>query len=403
MGKKILVVGCGGLGCELIKILTQDPDNVLTLIDDDTIDPTNLNRQFMFVSQDVGHSKAEAVARKISAIMTNPVKAYFSKIDEFPHLDFYRQFDIVFYCLDNNETRSFVNQRCYAANIVMIDGGSAGWLGQSFINEKECFDCLPRVEERRFPICSVRQRPKSFEHCLVRAKTVVNDINIESISEEIKEHGDSSYEYKDNIISSELQDDEVSNDIEICKNENETDDKELSAVNANTSTSENRLKKLKVIEVSNLMIDKFIDRINSQENRLQIIYDLAKIKAFRFGIASLSFIDSQTFIKNIIPSICTTNSIVASLMIIASHTKYNYFLSQGSKNILKVSLINKNTKCLTCSVPTYQCDFEEKLPISKFLENFKASYLIVHNTIYNQDSTVELELLDGSFGIAYKK
>ena len=93
---KILVVGAGGLGCEILKDLAMSSTVThITVIDLDTIDVTNLNRQFLFRSKDVGKSKAEVAAKFIQerCPWVN-VDHYCGKIQD-KDADFYRQVSCV--------------------------------------------------------------------------------------------------------------------------------------------------------------------------------------------------------------------------------------------------------------------------------------------------------------------
>lgn len=349
MTENILVVGCGGLGCELIKILSLDTNNKLTIVDDDTIDYTNLNRQFFFTKVDVGKSKSEVVANKLLNTLSvntedKQLTAIFGRIDDYKLMDFYKQFDVVYNCLDNNEARSFVNQMCHISGTVMIDGGSAGWLGQSFHNGKECFDCLPKKFNKIYPVCTIRQKPKNFEHCLVWAKAIIendDDLEFESMKEDLEflQTGyeenlqvnddevcisDEEVQIKDiehyidrESDSLEILDDDDKNYNNVILNENNVNENSVSYVYNNNDSSEDEINKK--FKESNDIFD-IIKNAKTSDNaliRISGIYKLALIKAKKFNISTFPFIEAQTFLQNIIPSICTTNAIVASLMILS--------------------------------------------------------------------------------------
>lgn len=403
MERKVLVVGCGGLGCELAKLLAMDPANKLTFVDDDTIDATNLNRQFLFTKNDVGKSKAQVLCEKLKP--EKPAEYIFGKIDGFKKLEFYRRFDIVYTCLDNSEARSFVGQRCYAAGIKMVDGGSAGWLGQSFCNEKECFDCLPKRREKIYPICTVRQKPKNFEHCLVWAKTVVEERNRELLDDEMQAQGvtkPANGEFVDGTMSDGKTNYGCIVDISSS---------EVTALEENQENSPNGVhcentKRVRAnrdgFGFTGILGNLYKRLEDGSEDPIALVYDLAAFKARRFSIQPMPFIDSQTFLKKIIPSICTTNSIIASLMVLSAQQKRNFYLVQGSSGILRTDLNEKNKGCLVCSLPTYLVYYPEKCTISDFLKFFKAESLVSEHNFFDKNSDQGLMDFDGEFLIAIK-
>ena len=106
---RILVIGCGGLGCELLPKLALMGFKRIDVIDVDTIDLSNLNRQFLFRHKDIGKSKAEVAADYINSrlpgVRVTPHFCLIQEKDEY----FYRQFHIIISGLDSIIARRWIN------------------------------------------------------------------------------------------------------------------------------------------------------------------------------------------------------------------------------------------------------------------------------------------------------
>ena len=88
-------------------------------------------------------------------------------------IKFFRRFTLVISALDNVAARKHVNRLCLAAEIPLIEAGTAGYLGQSYVikkGETECFECEAKATPTKFPICTIRNTPDKPVHCVVWAK-----------------------------------------------------------------------------------------------------------------------------------------------------------------------------------------------------------------------------------------
>lgn len=177
----LLIVGAGGIGCELIKNLVLAGFVNLEVIDLDTIDVTNLNRQFLFQRRHVGKGKSEVA--KESAVRFNPeakIKAIRDSIMNSEYgVSYFQKFDMVLNALDNRAARSHVNRMCLAADIPLVESGTAGYLGQVTVickKKTECYECTAKPHQKTFPGCTIRNTPSEPIHCIVWAKHLFNQL-----------------------------------------------------------------------------------------------------------------------------------------------------------------------------------------------------------------------------------
>ncbi|CAN8072688.1 unnamed protein product [Agarophyton chilense] len=170
----VLVVGAGGVGCELLKNLAIAGFPRITVIDLDTIDVSNLNRQFLFRRHHVGKSKATEAAKAVSAIApATKITAVMANIKNNTFdVNFFRRFTLVCNALDNLEARRHVNRMCLAAAVPLIESGSTGYNGQASVIAAgvECYDCVERIPQKSYAVCTIRSTPDKPVHCVVWAK-----------------------------------------------------------------------------------------------------------------------------------------------------------------------------------------------------------------------------------------
>jgi ubiquitin-like 1-activating enzyme E1 B len=171
---KVLVVGAGGVGCELVKNLACAGFACVTLIDLDTVDVSNLNRQFLFRRKHVGASKADVAAAAVEAMVPGvKVKGIVGNVkDPRFNVSYFKEFSIVCNALDNLEARRHVNRMCLAAEVILVESGSTGYNGQVTVigKGKECYDCNPKPAAKTYAVCTIRSTPDTPVHCVVWAK-----------------------------------------------------------------------------------------------------------------------------------------------------------------------------------------------------------------------------------------
>lgn len=141
----VLIVGCGGIGCTTAELLARAGVGKITLIDADTIEMSNLQRQIAYNPQDIGFYKAEVLAKRLQQI--NPfiqVESVTEKlVSQNAEQLIYSQ-DLVLDGCDNFTTRYLVNQICTENNVPLISASAIGFQGQLFMvaEQSACYECL---------------------------------------------------------------------------------------------------------------------------------------------------------------------------------------------------------------------------------------------------------------------
>lgn len=133
--KRVLVVGCGGLGGHLIDMLARIGVGFLRVVDGDVFEPSNLNRQLLSEVPLLGVSKAKVAAAKVNRV--NPeteVEAVAGFLTEKNARQLLLSCDAVVDGLDNIDSRRILAKECEKAKIPFIYGAVSGWVAQAAVS-----------------------------------------------------------------------------------------------------------------------------------------------------------------------------------------------------------------------------------------------------------------------------
>ncbi|XP_010255917.1 PREDICTED: NEDD8-activating enzyme E1 catalytic subunit [Nelumbo nucifera] len=314
---KVLVVGAGGLGCELLKDLALMGFRNLEVIDMDRIEVSNLNRQFLFRLQDVGKPKAEVAAHRVMERVSGvDIVPHFCRIQD-KDLEFYNKFNIIALGLDSIEARSYINDvacsfleydaednPCEETIKPMVDGGTEGFKGHARVimpGVTPCFECTiwlfpPQV---KFPLCTLAETPRTAAHCIEYAHLIKWD----------EVHGGKPFD---------------------------ADDPE----------------------------------------HMQWVYSEAVKRAELFGIPGVTYSLTQGVVKNIIPAIASTNAIISAACALetlkiatsCSKTLSNYLSYNGLEGLhTKVTEFVRDKDCPVCG-PGVLLELDTTTTLQKFIE-----------------------------------
>ncbi|SCU94971.1 LAME_0F10154g1_1 [Lachancea meyersii CBS 8951] len=411
---RILLIGAGGIGCELLKNLVLMGFGEIDIVDLDTIDLSNLNRQFLFRQRDIKQSKSTTAVKAIEHVSNSKLTAHTGNImdvETFP-LSWFDRFSIIFNALDNLEARRYVNQMAQFLHKPLLESGTAGFDGyiQPIIpGSTECFDCTTKETPKTFPVCTIRSTPSQPIHCIVWAKNFLfaqlfassastvgeSDLGTENPEEikriqqetnelhELQEYVKSGDESKitDIIRKVFVQDIEKLLAIEELWKTREKPvplyDVEINdTINTDMSVIWSLQEQVNAFVLASKRLMRRMPGEGSIEfdkddaDTLEFVSTAANIRAHIFKLPQKSLFDIKQIAGNIIPAIATTNAIISGLSALASLRVLNLIRNQpeakptelnmaftskasnisSNRYISSPQLASPNPKCPVCSI-----------------------------------------------------
>jgi len=144
---RVLVVGAGGLGSSALLYLAAAGVGTIGIVDDDVVEPSNLQRQVIHRDADIGRPKVASAADAIAAL--NPfvaVRIWARRLDEDSAAALVAEHDLVLDGSDNFATRYLVNRVCAAAGVPLVAAAMTQWEGQIGLYDPArggpCFQCV---------------------------------------------------------------------------------------------------------------------------------------------------------------------------------------------------------------------------------------------------------------------
>ena len=141
---KVAIVGMGGIGAPATLYLAAAGVGTLGLIDDDTVSLSNLQRQVLYATAEVGAAKTAAAVAHLKGVnpYTDPVE-HRTRLDADNAVEILSGYDIVLDGCDNFPTRLLVNRVCHDLKKPLVSAAIGRWSGQlSVFDGSPCYQCL---------------------------------------------------------------------------------------------------------------------------------------------------------------------------------------------------------------------------------------------------------------------
>ena len=200
---KVLMVGAGALGCEYLKLFSKmglsSAEGVLTVTDDDQIEVSNLNRQFLFRAHHVGKSKSssavEVVSKMNPRMKLNPLKSRVAPDTEKLFNDaFWDSQMFVVNAVDNIKAREYIDRKVVLHKKPLFEAGTLGTKCNSQViipNLTESYNDSVDPPEKSIPMCTLKSFPYLIEHTIEWARGLFFSLFVDTsrfLAEAQKDH-----------------------------------------------------------------------------------------------------------------------------------------------------------------------------------------------------------------------
>ena len=212
---RIFMVGAGATGCEFLKnfammgFCTNNENSKFIVTDNDSIEISNLSRQFLFRKKDVGTSKAETASKSVK--LMNPKfnavglqKKVCEETEDYFDEDFWLNQDFIIMAVDSSQARKYIDTRVIKFERCSFDAGTLGTkaTSQCIVPHKTMTygDNPPDDDEKTkvIPMCTLRHFPSQISHCIEWSRDVFNDYFITTVND-IKNYFTNFEDFKENI------------------------------------------------------------------------------------------------------------------------------------------------------------------------------------------------------------
>lgn len=179
------LVGAGAIGCEMLKNwamigLGVGPKGKIRVTDMDQIERSNLNRQFLFRSNDVGKLKSDCASAAVQGMnpeLRDKIVTYRDRVgadtENIFNEQFWSELDLVTNALDNVDARTYVDRRCVFFRKPLLESGTLGTKGNTQVvlpYVTESYSSSQDPPEKSFPMCTIKSFPNRIEHTIAWAR-----------------------------------------------------------------------------------------------------------------------------------------------------------------------------------------------------------------------------------------